>query len=494
MKVLLLSQRSDDRRDPSQAADDLIGDLGFDHILRAMANGDSQLFEVCQREFIAPAIDGGTIRYRQAILGDCIDHSDTVRRMHQLAREAIYEGRRVWRSTATPSGVLSGSLQVMEIFVPALKELRRTAEQMVDHVRSDGLSRLFRMLLDELDAAFFDAVATHLAKLRFRDGVTLSARVGRGNTGADYVLREVIDGRRRWIVRRRGSLHFRVDPRDDAGLNALEDLRRKGINEVGNALAQSADHVSSFFYALSDELAFYIGCLNLRDTLHEIGVPTCTPTLSCERSVAYHAEGIYDVALALKMQSRPVGNDFRADDCTLIVVTGANQGGKSTFLRALGQAQLMTQCGMFVGAERFATDVQTGVFVHFRREEDNEMVAGRFVDELRRMQTLVGQVTGPSLLLLNESFSSTNEREGSEVGRQVIRAFCDSRCRVVLVTHLFDLAQSLGDMDPPPLYLRARRRGTAEDFKLVPTPPSSTSYGLDVFDEVFGPVAPDGTR
>ena len=122
------------------------------------------------------------------------------------------------------------------------------------------------------------------------------------------------------------------------------------------------------------------------------------------------------------------------------MITGANQGGKSTFLRSVGLAQLMTQCGMFVGAESFRANVCDGVFTHYKREEDETMESGKLDEELARMSEIADQITADCMLLCNESFASTNEREGSEIARQVVEAMLEEGIKVLFVTHMFDLA------------------------------------------------------
>ncbi|HTU03933.1 MAG TPA: hypothetical protein VMG13_00130, partial [Trebonia sp.] len=178
-----------------------------------------------------------------------------------------------------------------------------------------------------------------------------------------------------------------------------------------------------------------------------------------------------------------------ADGKQLIMITGANQGGKSTFLRSLGQAQLMTQAGMFVAAESFAGSVCSGVFTHFKREEDATMEKGKLDEELDRMSVIAGQIASGALLLCNESFASTNEREGSEIAREIIRAFTEAGIRVVYVTHLYDLAESCYTRNRgKALFLRAQRRPDGQrTFRLLEGEPLPTSYGEDLYQQVFGP-------
>jgi DNA mismatch repair ATPase MutS len=141
-----------------------------------------------------------------------------------------------------------------------------------------------------------------------------------------------------------------------------------------------------------------------------------------------------------------------------VVITGANQGGKSTLLRGIGLALLMMQSGMFVTATAFRASVSTGIFTHYKREEDNTMTSGKLDEELGRISEIVGHLKPGGTVLLNESFAATNEREGSEIARQIVHALTESGVRVILVTHLFDLADGLHNehLDTA-LFLRADR-------------------------------------
>jgi DNA mismatch repair ATPase MutS len=121
------------------------------------------------------------------------------------------------------------------------------------------------------------------------------------------------------------------------------------------------------------ELAFYLGCLNLHDTLAGKGEPVCFPEPLPAGQLSLTADGIYDVCLTLHLGNRAVGNEVLADGKSLVMITGANQGGKSTLLRSLGLAHLMMQAGMFAGARSFRAGVCNGVFTHFKREEDAAM-------------------------------------------------------------------------------------------------------------------------
>jgi DNA mismatch repair ATPase MutS len=208
------------------------------------------------------------------------------------------------------------------------------------------------------------------------------------------------------------------------------------------------------------------------------------------------AHGLYDVALSLSMPGRAVGNDLTGDGRQLVMVTGANRGGKSTFLRSVGLAQLMMQAGMFVAAEAFAADVRSGTFTHFKREEDGTLRSGKLDEELKRMSAVVDRLSAGSLVLFNESFASTNEREGSEIARQVVIALLAAGIKVVYVTHMFDLAHGFFATPPAPaLFLRAERLADGRrTFRVVEGEPLPTSHGADIYRSIFGPRATPAER
>jgi DNA mismatch repair ATPase MutS len=243
---------------------------------------------------------------------------------------------------------------------------------------------------------------------------------------------------------------------------------------------------------LRAELGFYVACLNLYEQLGEKEEPTCFPVPLPAGKPMLAARQLYDVSLAFHLGSRVVGNTVDADGKWLAIITGANQGGKSTFLRSVGSAQLMMQAGMFVGAESFSANVCDGVFTHFKREEDATMTRGKLEEELNRMSEIAATIRPTSLLLCNESFASTNEREGSEIARQVVRALIEAGVKVFYVTHLFDLANGFHRQQlETALFLRAERQPDGRrTFRLLAGEPLPTSYGPESYRRIFG-AAPE---
>lgn len=156
--------------------------------------------------------------------------------------------------------------------------------------------------------------------------------------------------------------------------------------------------------------------------------------------------------------------------------------------RATGLAQLMMQCGMFVGASSFSANLCRGLFTHYRRKEDASIKSGKLDEELERMSKLVEHLSADMMVLFNESFAATNEREGSEIARQITTALLEKRIKVVFVTHQFAFANSFftRQLDTA-IFLRAERRaGGGRTYKLTEGEPLRTSFGEDVYQSVFG--------
>lgn len=207
-------------------------------------------------------------------------------------------------------------------------------------------------------------------------------------------------------------------------------------------------------------------------------------------------KGLYDVCSALRIKQKVVGNDMFADQKEIVFITVANQGGQSTFLRSIGPAQLMMQCGMFVPAETFCASLNSHLFALFKWEEDTTMESGKLDEELSWMSDLVDRIGANSPLLINESFAATNEREVSEIARQIIRALLGKHIRIFFVIYLPDLAQSLyGKKMKNALFLHAGRQADGtRTFRIVEGKPLQTSFGADLNEQIFGTAKPKPQR
>lgn len=497
MNVLLMYQDHDFDLQGKMPVNEktLMQDLELDTLFNAMAGDDKFLWEVAQKVILSGSEDISTICYRQEILRDCLKNSSVVRNLYDIATEAVKEKKKKLYFcffNRYPSGMLNSARETLQMFLAKLKLIKTVADKHAEQFDSAGFKALFARLRQELSDQYFSHVQEQLRELQFKNGVLISAQLGKGNEGTDYTLHKIQEEQHSWLGRIFGkkapAYMVHVHERDEAGARALGELRDRGISIVANVLSQSAEHINNFFVTLQTELAFYVGCLNLWEKLADIGEPIAFPVPVDFQEHRRSFRGLYDICLALLLKQRVVGNDLTTHDKDLVIITGANQGGKSTFLRSIGLAQLLMQCGMFVPAENFCANVCRGLFTHYRREEDNTMRSGKLDEELSRMSDIVDNIVPHSLLLFNESFAATNEREGSQIARQIVDALLEKHIQVFFVTHQYDLAHGFYQKNMRnAVFLRAQRYGDGErSFKLIEGEPLQTSFGEDLYVSIFG--------
>jgi len=496
MKVFLMYKDRDfnSQYKLSATQEELCRDLELETLFAGMATGDEFLFSVAQKAVLSNMYDEDSILYRQDILKDGLENQSVVRDLYDIAVKAIEGEKKHYLGISRyPDSILRRSIECLQMYVGIFKELKHIADIHAGKFQSDGFTTFFEMIKRDLNEEYLNSVQEHLRELKFDRGVFISADLGKGNQGYNYRLRKIEEKKRNWIqniifTRKLPAHAFYISDRDESGHRAIRELRNRGINLAANALAQSNDHILSFFSVMRVELAFYIGCLNLYEHILKLGKSTSfpVPMSSDTRNLSY--QNLYDVCLALTSGENIVGNHGNADDKNIIIITGANQGGKSTFLRSIGVAQIMMQCGMFVPADYFRANVCNGIFTHFRKEEDSDMNSGKLDEELSRMSDIVDQIRPDSLILFNESFAATNDREGSQIANGIVRALSERHIKIFYVTHLYEFANDLYQKGlKEVLCLRAERQaGGKRTFRIIKGEPLQTSYGHDLYEVTWG--------
>lgn len=473
----------------------LIQDLELDVLFQAMAKGDQFLLEVVKNVILVSTEDTSTILYRQNILKDCIENPEVVREVYTLAYEAIegYLQNFSWYSSQSADSVRSTSIRTLEHFTQMFSSLRKISDVHANKFKSEGFKNFFALLDKELSDEYLHQLNDALEELSLPNGMLISSVLGKGNKGSKYELQRYRGiKKQKWFNRifskdQPTHFSFTIADRDISGFRALAEIRGRSVNTISNILLQSSDHIFRFFTSLKIELAFYIGCLNLKEHLKTLGEPFCFPVPMGQGSRSFSFKSLYDICLALQMENKVIGNEINADNKDLILITGANRGGKSTFLRSIGLAQMMMQSGSFVPAESFCSDVCRGIFTHFKREEDHSMKSGKFDEELHRMSQIVDKLKPDSMILFNESFAATNEREGSEISRQIVTALLKRKIKVIFVTHLYEFSHSLYERKMQnALFLRAERKTDGErTFRITEGEPLQTSFGQDLYNKIF---------
>ncbi|MGV8979144.1 MAG: MutS-related protein [Cellulomonas sp.] len=494
MKVRLMFPDHDvDTASPEMpSAATTVPDLELDTLWDAMSGGDAFVRDVVRAATLRPLQGVDVILHRQAVLDECRRDPSLLEALDEVAGRAVTVERRAstWIFDRSPTMSLTYAVSVLGLLVDDLRAIRTIADRYSGQVRSAGWSGLLTTIRSEITDDYLDVLRAEIDHLKLSDGVVHSAHVSATGLTIDLVLRRPRAENHRLLSHNplhRPTLSWTVPDRDEAGSRAFGELRDRAILEVATTALHAAEHVKGFFEALRAELAFYRGCLNLTAALDATGGHWCLP-VPVDGDHQLRCTGIYDPCLALRTRSRVVTNDLEIGGQHLLVISGANHGGKSTLLRTLGVAHLMAQAGMPVAADTCTLSLVRDVHTHWAREEDAGLRRGKLDEELERLSEIIGRVHPGSLVLSNESLSSTNESEGAAIALDVFRALADGGVLVYLVTHLYDLSRPMfDDTSRPAVFLRAPRQSSeSARYRLEVGPPLPTSFGRDLYEEVFG--------
>jgi hypothetical protein len=193
-----------------------------------MAAGDPLIHDVSKVAVLSSVQSAvEEIVYRQHVMTDALHRPTVLRDIYKLAGEAIEREKKSYFGLFrdSPETLLNRSIEVMTMFVEVLRKLRQIAEQAEPDFRSHGFRTLFAMLRRELSEDYFKEVSAHLKQLKFPDFVFVSARLGAGNKGIGYTLRQLPPDDRFWPLRffprRLGGYTLYIHPRDEAGGQAV---------------------------------------------------------------------------------------------------------------------------------------------------------------------------------------------------------------------------------------------------------------------------------
>lgn len=461
--------------------EDRCRDLHLTSVVTAMAGGDPHISEICRQVLDAPLKTREEILYRQEILKDCIRDPRTIGKIYEICEEAEENRKNTWCRLTSPhlTTVYSSAEDLLKIYMEALVEIRKTLETGEFH--SQGLQKLKDLLREELSDAYLEQVRELQAGIESKNGMEISAGFGAYLQGVSYIKRQPDKkyGKLRWLL----QPSYTLGDRDMKGAKDLEIRQDRAINEVANVMAQAAESLQSLVDQLREELCFYIGGIHLWEKLRESRNALCFPELTEDRQRSYR--GLYDGSLVLDGNERIVPNTIASENQRMWLITGANQGGKTTFLRSIGLCQLMAQCGLFVFAENCRIPVKHQIFTHFGREEDRNLRSGKLEEELLRMDRIVDKIMPGDMLLSNESFSSTNDRDGSEIFIGIVQGLLSCEIEIFAVTHLLDFAAAIARR-PDVLSLRPERKDTGErTYQLQEAAPRPDAFAEDIYRKIF---------
>ena len=461
--------------------DDRFYDLEMEHVLDVMSGGDEEIFEICRQVIDKSLQTKSEILYRQEILKDCIKNSEAVINIYKICVDTVAKRNNAWYglSMTHSSTIFSNAIELLKIYMEALVDIRKVLER--ESFSSEGMRRFSDLIIRELSDDYLKELKSLKEDIDDRDSIIISAEFGDFLQGISYAKCRKEHGfsRLQWLI----LPSYTVSERDVSGTKDIEDRVDRAVNKVADSTSRAAENLERFVNQLRKEISFYVGAVNLFNEMNELNLPICFPLPLDENRRVW--EDLCDVSLALMTKKKVIGNYIESNDKKLYLITGANQGGKTTFLRSVGQCQLMAQSGLFVCAKKCEIPINKTVYTHFKREEDEKMSSGKLDEELERMSNIIDEIKTGSLLLSNESFSSTNDLEGSEIFEQITDGLIDSGVEVFSVTHLVNYADLYADKNTT-MCLRAQRSEDGKrTFRLVNARPLKTAYGEDIYNKIF---------
>lgn len=469
----------------------LIHDLNLDQIFDAAANGDNSLRTIVKKMMLcSESPSHGDIIYRQTILQEMIPHTETIQALYSCLSESLQKYHAFYRGTNPAFASYVPMWQRTDdqesqcrLLLETIHAMQSILSSVDSFISSKHLHDVFLQHTQHFNKDFLQNATELLQKIHdinHSQSISVNATIGAGFKGHQYEISHPLPrNSKTGITIPLPTLNLRTQ---------AEKLKDAMLKNTISILKHVNTTVVHQLQSLSFELGFYCSCLNLYQHMQRLHLPWVFP-VPCDRNPApLRLSNLVDLGLGLQNQSCPVGNEIHFDDARLCIISGANQGGKSTYLRSLGCALLMMRCGMFVSATHFESKVPSCILSHFSQADPQETVNGRLDEELHRFSDIIDQLDPHAVLLMNESFSSTSETIAQGIASEIIPALYDRGVQVVFVTHMFAFAQSLAAH--PFIQARFLRAVRSDDgsrsYKLICSPPEATSYGMDIYYDVFG--------
>lgn len=498
--------------------------------VQTLGGEDAYLAEVMEQVMMVPLGSREEILFRQDVLKDFLAHPELADYLYGFSDNLMFEWNKLGRKDMKKdyretNGYLITRMKMLYLFLDKLAELKQYLTENREGLKSEG----FRNLLSGLEKAFGKENEAYLWQLLkslafFCEGEVMPGVESKplkpvlelectlsGGFKLEQIWPDVVEStdkkykkeKRQKSLSERWLGAFAPEPsvplKEDVVLRDLKRLEYAVVRYIMSYLETFYLECQDFFEQLYFQSAFYFGACRIYQRMEKTspktgsedeegkkGLPICFPKVCSNKDLSFSELKECSMALARRMEV--VGNDADIRDKMLLVVTGANQGGKSTFLRSIGIAQIMMQCGLFVSAERYESGIFPGIYTHFTRREDVQMNSGRLDEELGRMEQMIRHLEPDSLMLLNESFATTTEQEGSEIAYDIILALLEAGVKVLTVTHLLSFAKKCYHQDMKGAeYLSAERLENGErTFRMVQGEPELTSFGLDLYEEIIG--------
>lgn len=427
-------------------------DLNLDQIVDSATAGRDQY--ALKPFFYLPVEKLETIRYRQEILRDLesldlnaavsgfAKRMQTVRERLEQSARLYYEFQKLFLFVDAASAYcaaltqLAGELKVIRLSSRGFQSLRDYLNRLIG---SDSFNRLVcndRTLKNDIDSVRYSLLING-------NRITVS-RYGSERDYCHEVL-QAFDRFHQGATRDYNfpvSFELEMNHVEAALLDRVARLFPDVFSELRAFVGSHADFIDRTIARFDQEVQFYLAWLDLVRRIKDSGLNFCYPTVSRSKEIAAH--DVFDLSLANRLLAEKlpvVTNDFYlAGTERIFIVSGPNQGGKTTFARTFGQLHYLARLGLTVPGTYASLFLFDRIFTHFEREERIEDLHSKLEDELIRIRGILDQATTNSILVMNESFLSTTMRDALFLGRQVLERIARQDMLCVSVTFLEELA------------------------------------------------------
>ena len=474
----------------AEVSADAFADLHLDDVVAALSSGrdDDHLGPL----FRLPLRTSGAITYRHEVFRDLegpalLDafrafgqRMETIRgRLAHATRTTYALDKQRWLLNAAEAygaAVLELDRRLVDAPLRS-RALQAVRDQLAAYAGSDRFTRLMA------DTERMQATVRGVSyRLRISGSKVV---VTRSRPEPDYTA-EVVETFSKFRQGERSPYEWRFD--DGSDMNHVEaailDCVARLHPDVFAQLADYADRHREFLdpgvERLDREIRFYLAYLDYIDPMRQAGLPFCLPEVG---AAELEGRDVFDLALAtglVRAGQSVVTNDVELRDGErIILVTGPNQGGKTTFARTIGQLGHLARLGVPVPGSRLHLPILDRIYTHFERQERVEDLSSKLEDDLRRIHSILDKATPASLLVMNESFSSTTVQDQLFIGQAVLRQVIDRGLMCIVVTFLDELSaldpsivSMVSNVDPDDDALRT--------FRIVRRTPDGLAHALAI--------------
>lgn len=507
---LLYPNKGQENRNSLNFSQEMLSSLELDYILDSKGLDITGYF----------TNDCDTIKYRQGVFADLIGNDRLCSLLNRITPILgdIVELRRL-SSEAQNTDTYLYSITEIELYISAVEMLHDELLPIKDSLTSKAFIELAKRIEELSESDYYKELNARMKELtsRVREiksvtiGVNLDARLRPESAGVLSVNNERFKSGE--LLQKILRLDFKNDEytciasltpfkkgQNDNQQVALENAFNNALNDVYKGSMRSWKKVvneyvlekADFLIQLSPEIEFCVRATELIKTLKNTGNNICYPVICPTNEGVFVAKGIYNPVVAVKLNQKMVLNDFLFDDnAGFYILTGPNRGGKSVITCAVGLVFVLAQLGLPVPAESVEISPADGIFTHFPTDAEDTIDKGRLGEECARLDEIFDHVSSNSLVLLDESLSSTGSFEASYIASEVLSAISMIGCRGIFSTHLHELSTMLDSINETCINKGGKRIDTLvagmEDgersFVIVRKKPDGKSYAKDIADK-----------